>query len=155
MKVSEIHDAMEAAIVARGCFIVGISVSRDNDVELTVESESGSVELEDCVELSRIFEEKFDRSAEDYSLTVTSAGLDQPFRVLKQYEKALGKKVEVAMKGGKKVVAVLSGAGPDAVEIDYTVLEKAEGSKKKIPVEHHDTVPMQDINYVRDFIDFK
>jgi hypothetical protein len=32
----------------------------------------------------------FDRDVEDYSLTVTSAGLDQPFSVLKQYLKAIG-----------------------------------------------------------------
>lgn len=155
MKVSEIQDAMESAIVARGCFIVSINVSRDNDIELTVESENGTVELEDCVELSRIFEEKFCRDTEDYSLTVSSAGLDQPFKVWKQYLKAVGKKVEVAMKGGKRLVATLSEASGDTVTLTWSALEKPEGGKKKVPVEHTDTFPLSDINSVRYYIDFK
>lgn len=154
MKVSEIQDAMEGAIVARGCFIVGINISKDNDIELAVESENGTVELEDCVELSRIFEEKFSRDTEDYSLTVTSAGLDQPFKVWKQYVKAVGQKVEAAVKGGKKIIAVLSKAEEGSITLDYTTLEKTEGSKRKTPVSHSDTIPLSDINYVRYYIDF-
>lgn len=155
MEVSEIQDAMESAIVARGCFIVSINISKDNDIELTVESETGTVEIEDCVELSRIFEEKFSRDTEDYSLTVSSAGLDQPFKVRKQYQKALGQKVEVSLKGGRKLVAVLSGVSDDSVTLTYTTLEKTEGSKKKVPVEHTGTFALQEINSVRYYIDFK
>ena len=155
MRVSEIQDAMEGAIVARGCFIVSIKISGDNDIELTVESEAGTVEIDDCVELSRAFEEKFSRDTEDYSLTVSSAGLDQPFKVYGQYRKAIGKKVEVSMKGGRKIIAVLSGATEESVTLAYTTLEKPEGSKKKVPVEHTDTFPLTDINSVRYYIDFK
>ena len=97
MKISDIIDAIGGEIVARGCFIVDISVSKDNDIVLTIESEKGKIELDDCVSLSRYFETKFDREVQDYSLTVSSAGLDQPFKVFKQYVKALGSKVEVAL----------------------------------------------------------
>ena len=83
MNVSEIIDAISSEIVARGCFLVDVTVSKDNDVEVTVESEEGIVDLDDCVAISRFFETQFDREKEDYSLTVTSAGLDQPFLVKK------------------------------------------------------------------------
>ena len=89
MNVSDIIDAINDEIVARGCFIIEVSVSKDNDIVLTVEKEEGVIELDDCVSLSRYFESKFDREAEDYSLTVSSAGLDQPFKVFRQYQKAL------------------------------------------------------------------
>ena len=101
MNISEIIDAVGDAIVARGCFIVEINVSKDNDVEIVIESEDSNIVLDDCVEISRKFEECFDRADGDYSLTVTSAGLDQPFKVLKQYLKAVGTSVEVALKGGR------------------------------------------------------
>ena len=94
MNVTEIIDAINGEIVARGCYIVEVTVSKDNDVEVVMESEEGVVELEDCVAVSRFFESCFDREKEDYSLTVTSAGLDQPFKVLKQFQKAVGTKVE-------------------------------------------------------------
>ena len=154
MKKSEIIDALESEIVARGLYIIDVTVSKDNDVEVTIESEEGKVELEDCVEISRFFETKFDRETEDYSLTVTSAGLDQPFKVLKQYQKAVGSKVEVMLKGGKKMVATLTAADEAGITLSYTAKEAVEGKKKKELVEHNDTFPMDQVNSVRPHIEF-
>ena len=123
MNISDILDAIGGEIVARGCFIVDISVSKDNDIVLTIESENGKIELDDCVSLSRFFETKFDREVEDYSLTVSSAGLDQPFKVFKQFQKAVGTKVEVSLKGGKKMVATLV----EADEESYKAVLKESG----------------------------
>ena len=53
MKISEIIDAISSEIVARGLYLVEVTVSKDNDVEVTIESEEGKVELEDCVAISR------------------------------------------------------------------------------------------------------
>ena len=154
MKISDIIDAIGGEIVARGCFIVDISVSKDNDIVLTIESEKEKIELDDCVSLSRYFETKFDREVEDYSLTVSSAGLDQPFKVFKQYEKALGSKVEVSVKGGKKMVAVLEAADEESITLKYSVKEAVEGKKKKELVEHVDRYTMDQVNAVRPFIEF-
>lgn len=154
MNVSDIIDAINDEIVARGCFIIEVSVSKDNDIVLTVEKEEGVIELDDCVSLSRYFETKFDREAEDYSLTVSSAGLDQPFKVFKQYQKALGTKVEVMLKGGRKMVAVLTAADQESVTLKYTAKEAVEGKKKKELVEHEDRFTMDQVNSVRPYIEF-
>ena len=154
MNVSEIIDAVSGEIVARGCYIVDVKISKDNDVEITMESEEGTVELEDCVAVSRFFEGCFDREKEDYSLTVTSAGLDQPFRILKQYIKAIGSKVEVQLKGGKKMIATLTGADEEAITVSYTAKEAVEGKKKKELVEHNDRFAMDQVNSVKPFIEF-
>ena len=154
MKVSDILDAIGGEIVARGCFIVDISVSKDNDIVLTIESENSKIELEDCVSLSRFFETKFDREVEDYSLTVSSAGLDQPFKVLRQYLKAIGTKVEVSFKGGKKMVALLEAADEESITLKYSVKEAVEGKKKKELVEHVDRFTMDQVNTVKPFIEF-
>ena len=154
MKISEIIDAIDSEIVARGLYIIEVTVSKDNDVEVTIESEEGKVELEDCVAISRFFETKFDRETEDYSLTVTSAGLDRPFKVLKQFVKALGKKVEVQLKGGKKMVAVLEAADEESITLKYSQKEAVEGKKKKEIVEHVDRFTMDQVNSVRPFVEF-
>ena len=154
MNVSEIRDAISSEIVARNCYIVDVTVSKDNDVEITIESEEGTVELDDCVAISRHFESKFDREQEDYSLTVTSAGLDQPFKVLKQYLKAVGSKVEVMLKGGKKMVATLTAADEESITLSYTAKEAVEGKKKKELVEHNDRFTMDQVNAVRPHIEF-
>ena len=154
MNESVIIDAIKEEIVARGFFIVEVSVSKDNDITLTIESETGQIELDDCVSLSRFFETKFDREVEDYSLTVSSAGLDQPFKVQRQFEKAVGSKVEVALKGGKKMVATLVAADQDSITLKYSVKEAVEGKKKKELVEHEDRFTMDQVNSVRPYITF-
>ena len=154
MKTSDIIDAIGGEIVARGCFIVDISVSKDNDIVLTIESENGKIELEDCVSLSRYFETRFDRETEDYSLTVSSAGLDQPFKVFRQYQKAVGTKVEVMLKGGRKMVATLEAADEESITIKYSAKEAVEGKKKKEIVEHTDRYAMDQVNAVRPYIEF-
>ena len=152
MNVSEIIDAVGGEIVARGCYIVDVKVSKDNDVEITMESENGTVELDDCVAVSRFFEGCFDRDKEDYSLTVTSAGLDQPFKILKQYIKAIGSKVEVQLKGGKKIIATLTAADEESITLHYMTKEAVEGKKKKEMVEHNDRFMMEQVNTVKPFI---
>lgn len=154
MNISDIIDAIGSEIVARGCFIVDLTVSKDNDIVLTIESENGKIELDDCVSLSRFFETRFDREVEDYSLTVSSAGLDQPFKVFKQFSKAIGTKVEISLKGGKKMVATLTEADEESITLRYSQKEAVEGKKKKEMVEHVDRFTMDQVNAVRPFIDF-
>ncbi len=155
MNIIEIKDAIEKVIVARGMFFVDISVSPDNDVTLTVEKEEGCISLDDCTDLSALFETAFDREKEDYSLTVTSAGLDQPFKVLRQYTKALGSKVEVSLKGGRKLVATLESADEKGIGIRYTSMEKPEGGKKKVPVEKVENYGFDQVNAVRPYVEFE
>ena len=112
------------------------------------------MELDDCVAISRHFESRFAREKEDYSLTVTSAGLDQPFKVFKQYLKAVGKKVEVQIKGGKKLIATLIAADEESITLHYTAKEAVEGKKKKELVEHNDRYTMDQVNAVRPHIEF-
>ncbi len=145
---------MQSAIVARDCFIVDIKISKNNEVELTIESEKGVVTIDDCVELSREFEEKFSRDVEDYELTVSSAGLDQPFKVLKQYLKAVGTMVEVSLKGGRRFIALMSGADENGITVEYSAKEAVEGKKGKQLVKHVDNIAFGDINSVRPYIEF-
>ena len=159
MNVSEIKDAISNEIVARGCYLVDVTVSKDNEIEVIIESEEGRIELDDCVAISRYFETCFDREKEDYELTVTSAGLDLPFKVLKQYlkavgSKAVGSKVEVQLKGGKKLIATLTAADEESITLSYIAKEAVEGKKKKELVEHNDRFTMDQVNSVRPHIEF-
>lgn len=154
MTREEILNAMQAPVEGRGCFIVDVRVSRDNEVELTVESAEGTVDMEDCVALSESFQALFDRDVEDYALTVSSAGLDQPFKVLRQFQKAIGTEVEVRLKGGRKLTGVLTDAQADAITLRHTVREAVEGSKKKVDVTREDRFGMEEVNSVTPHITF-
>ena len=155
MKKEEIIQAVEAAVRERGCFIVDVTVNAMNDVEIVLEKEDGIVDWDDCAAIDKIVHEAFDQDVEDYALTVSSAGLDRPFKVFRQYLKAIGSKVDVKFKGGRRLVATLTAATEDSVTLQYTALEAVEGKKKKEKVEHEETCPLGEINSVTPYIDFK
>ena len=155
MNVKEIREKIGEAVEARGCFIADVTMTADNDIEIAVESAEGTVEMDDCVAIDKAFHEIFDQDVEDYALTVTSAGLDQPFKVLRQYLKAVGSQVDVKFKGGKRLVASLLAATEESITLRYTALEAVEGKKKKEKVEHEEVFSLQEVNSVTPYIEFK
>ena len=155
MNKEQIIQAIEPAIAERGCFLVEVTVSAENDIEVVIEKEEGIVDWEDCAAIDKVVHEAFDQDVEDYALTVSSAGLDRPFKVLRQYQKAIGSQVDVKFKGGKRIIATLTGASEDSIGLQYTALEAVEGKKKKEKVEHNETFPLSEINSVTPYIDFK
>ena len=150
-----IYREMEKPVAERGCFITDVTISPDNDVVLAMESETGVVEMDDCVAVNNAFVEIFDQDKEDYSLTVTSAGLDQPFRILKQYLKAVGTDVEVKTRDGRKLVGKLAAADEDGFTLVHEVKEAVPGKKKKELVRHEDKFAYGDVNSVMPHIDFE
>ena len=120
----------------RGCFLVEVTLSKDNDIEIVIEKKEGVVDWEDCAAIDKVMHEAFDQDVEDYALTVSSAGLDRPFKVAKQFIKAIGTKVDVWLKGGKKVKGMLNAHSEEAITVDETV------------------IPFAQINSVRPYIEF-
>ena len=137
MTKQQIIQAVEAAVAERGCFLVDVTVSADNDIEIVIEKEEGVVDWEDCAAIDKVVHEAFDQDVEDYALTVSSAGLDRPFKVAKQFLKAIGTQVDVWMKGGKKVKGELKSYTEEAIVVGET------------------TIGFDVINSVRPLIDFK
>lgn len=113
-------------------FLVDVRVSRENDIEIVIEIDKGSLSLDDCVNISRFVESKLDRDEEDFSLTVGSAGLSTPFKVLRQYRKALGSEIELKLKSGGHIKGVLAVVSEEGITFVTKVSEKVEGQKKKL-----------------------
>ena len=88
-------------------FLTDISVSSDDRIVVEIDHEEG-VWIEDCVELSRFIESHLDREQEDFELEVGSAGIGQPFKVLRQYEIHQGDNVEVYDHMGKHTLCTMS-----------------------------------------------
>ena len=115
-----IISAITPDVEALGAFLVDVTVSNANDIEIIIEKDADSVTWDDCSALDKAFHEKFNQDEEDYALTVSSAGLDRPFKVMRQFRKAVGTPVDVWMKGGKKQKGILTAVSEEAVVIDET-----------------------------------
>ena len=149
-----IESAIDNYLKESDLFLVDIVISSDNDIEITIDSFNG-IGIDNCTGISRLVEASFDREEEDFSLTVTSAGLDQPFKVARQYEKFTGKEVEVLFKSGVKLIATLAEYKDESLRLTYSGLEKVEGKKRKIKVEHDEWHALETIKTTKPFINFK
>ena len=98
----QIKKIVEQHILEREHFLVALTVSPLNKISVVIDNNKG-ISVSDCVELSRFVESNLNRDEEDFELEVSSPGLDQPFKVLKQYQKYIGKLVETVTKEGKKI----------------------------------------------------
>ena len=135
-------------------FLVDVSVSPDDKIVVEIDHAEG-VWIDDCVELSRFIESKLDREEEDYELEVGSAGIGQPFKVLKQYLIHIGKEVEVLTKDGKKLEGVLKDANEENMTVTIQKKVKPDGAKRPKLVEEDVTYTYNDIKHTKYLISFK
>ena len=113
-------------------FLVKLTVSSSNDINVLLDSDSG-LTLSDCKSISRAIESSLDREDEDFSLTVSSAGVGEPL-VLRQYNKNVGRKVRVTLIDGEIIEAKLVAADDKGVELEWKSREKKPTGKGKITV---------------------
>ncbi len=111
-------------------FLVDVTISAGNVIHIMVDSDSG-ISINQIVEISRHVDGSLDRDAEDFELSVFSAGLTEPFKLVRQYKKNEGKEIEVLLLNGQKLSGLLIEVNEQAIELEVTTKEKLEGSKKK------------------------
>ena len=90
----EITDVVNKWLEDKEYFLVDVQISADSRIVVEIDHRDG-VWIDDCVNLSRYLEETLGERLGDYELEVGSAGLGQPFKVLRQYEAHVGSSVEV------------------------------------------------------------
>lgn len=145
---------VEEWLEGKDYFLVDVLVSPDDKIVVEIDHAEG-VWIDDCVELSRYIESKLNREEEDYELEVGSAGIGQPFKVLKQYQIHIGKDVEVLTKDGKKWTGILNDANEQNFTIIVTKKVKPEGAKRPKLVEEAVTFTYDEIKYTKYLISFK
>lgn len=97
-------------------FIVSIAVRSDNRIRIFIDSDT-RVLIEHCIELSKFIESQLNRDAEDFELNVSSSGLDQPYRLPRQYVKNIGREVSVLLKDNNKIEGELTMADAEGFSV--------------------------------------
>jgi ribosome maturation factor RimP len=70
---------IETALLDTDRFIVEVKVKAGNRITVLLDSDT-QITIADCVAVNRHIESVFDREVEDYELTVSSSGIDQPYK---------------------------------------------------------------------------
>ncbi len=139
----------------RDLFVVDLTISSANVIHLEIDSETGSVSIDDCIRVSRNIEHNLDREEQDFELSVSSAGIDKPLRVWKQYPKNVGRSLKIKTTDGKKLEGELLKVETDAIEIGFEEVVKTEGKKKKEIVNQTVRLGFGDIQEAKIVVSFK
>ena len=114
-------------------YLVDVSIAPGNSILVEIDNDNG-VDIDDCIALSHHIESGLDREAEDFELTVTSAGLTSPLKTKRQYKKYEGKEMEILTKKGEKINALLQSSDDEGFTVQISKMVKPEGAKRKVEV---------------------
>jgi ribosome maturation factor RimP len=142
-KKTEMIRALAGEMIAEdpGYFLVDVKLNPGNKIQVLLDADEG-VSLNKCVSYNRSLyksiEEKSLFAPGDFALEVSSPGLDEPFKLPRQYHKNVGRAVEIILKDGRKISGKLLAAEPDIL------LEETKGKGKKQEIITH-TIPLDQI----------
>lgn len=116
-------------------FLVEVRIKPTNNIKLFIDADEGIV-LSGLIEYNRKLYKQFEESGMfpdgDFSLEVSSPGLDEPLKMFRQYKKNIGRFVDVILNDNSKKDGRLMEATEDGIVIET---ETGKGKKKEIKQE--------------------
>ena len=117
-------------------FLVEMKIKPTNNIKVFLDGDQG-ITIEKCITFNRALYKKIEEAGMfpggDFSLEVSSPGLDEPLKLFRQYKKNIGRPVEVILKDGIKVTGKMI-----EVQDDSILVEETKGKNKKLEViQHH------------------
>jgi ribosome maturation factor RimP len=148
INAEEIRKTIEQKLETTDKFVVEVRVKPGNHITVLLDSDT-SINIDDCIAVNRHIESVFDRETEDYDLVVSSAGIDQPYKMLRQYVKNIGREVEVTLTDKTTFAGKLMAAD----ETGIAVYRKTR--VKKVETEETRQIPFNEIKQTKEIISFK
>jgi ribosome maturation factor RimP len=113
-------------------FLVDIRIKPTNNIKVFIDADEGIV-LSTLIDYNRklykLLEESGMFPADDFSLEVSSPGLDEPLKKQRQYKKNLGRYVHVTRNDGSTIEGKLTDADEDGIVVET---ETGKGKKKEV-----------------------
>ena len=148
-----VQDLVQHKIQDTDFYLVDLKISSTNVIQILIDNNAG-VSLQDCIVLSKHIESLLDRESEDFELTVASAGISEPFKVLNQYHKHINKDVEVLTLEGTKEKGTLIQVTDQFFELEQRKKVKMEGKKKKVEIIEHNKFEYEQVKSTKLIITF-
>lgn len=135
----KIKELTQAALTNPAHFLVDVVVSKHKPMKFTVTLDGDNgIGIDDCASVSRALNEALETlvdEEEQYTLEVTTPGLDTPLKLKRQFIKNKGRKLKVHLTDKTIVNGVLQQVEEDKIVIDAEVKagKKTETEAVEIP----------------------
>lgn len=110
-------------------FLVDIKVTAINKILIWIDKKDG-ITIDECAEINKELENHLDRSIEDFEMEVSSPGLDTSFRVRQQYDKNIGREIEIVTEDNKIHKGKLLQITEDEIKLEIIKNKKGKGKKE-------------------------
>lgn len=104
-------------------FLVDIRIKPTNNVKVYLDGDNG-ITIEKCVQFNRALYKKIEGAdifpGGDFSLEISSPGLDEPLKSIRQYKKNIGRKVEIILQDGTRKEGKLIDVSEDGIIVEET-----------------------------------
>lgn len=134
-------------------FLIDLTISSDNKINVVIDGDKG-VTLQDCIAVSRAVEHNLDREEQDFSLEVASAGATTPLKMLRQYNKNIGRKLKVVTTEQQTIEAELEEVRGEEIVLKWKAREPKPVGKGKITVEKEAVIAFDKIKEANVIISF-
>jgi len=102
-------------------FPVEIKISPANDIKVFLDADDG-ITIEKCTSINKALYKYIEESelfpGGNFSLEVSSPGVDEPLKLFRQYKKNIGRRIEVVMNDGTKAEGKLLNISDDEIVIE-------------------------------------
>lgn len=116
-------------------FLVEVKIKPTNNIKVFIDGDNG-VSIERLVQYNRRLYKEIEEGNMypngDFSLELSSPGLDEPLKLYRQYQKNIGRPVEVLKKDGIKLEGKMIGINDEGL-----VVEEQRGKGKKAETINH------------------
>ncbi len=131
--ISEEHirNIINEEIKNKSLFLIDLKISSSYKINVFIDSMKG-VTIEECAELSRVIREKLNKNIDDYVLEVSSPGLNKSLVLPFQYEKNIGRYLDIITKDGIKTTGRLMKVFRNGIEIKSEVTVKNKPGRKRV-----------------------
>ena len=96
-KEEKIRAMLNDILEGTDIFLVDFKVKKTNNYKIFIDSDSG-LQLEKCIGVNRKLRNQIDEldfyPEGDYSLEISSPGVDEPLKMMRQYKKNIGRKLK-------------------------------------------------------------
>ena len=118
-------------------FFVDMKVKPTNNIKIFLDADSG-LGIEKCIKINRRLYRQVEEMGfypeGDFSLEVSSPGIDEPLKMLRQYVKNIGRTVEVTLNDDTTKEGILLEANEEGIVIEFTEGKNKKAVNTKLPV---------------------
>lgn len=140
-----VNDLLEDALNIRpDLFLISLNIDSKMHVSIIIDGDQG-VNLTDCIEISRAVEHNIDQELYDFSLDVSSPGAFSDIKLVRQYNKNIGRHLSILKTDDEKLEGLLEAISDNKLLISWETREKKAVGKGKETVKHNKEILISDI----------